>query len=311
MSGAWPPPAPSVWKVDGALADGGEGVPPQNRIHSGCRCAGRPGRPFHRRRLTHSRSPPGWRPSPHGSFRPITPAATFAGHPAGENAALAQAGRYRVVLRSPAACVRYTTARGRWWHGARGRAGVAADRGSRRRPAPFPPVADRSSNRGNDPAGGDNFPSAAITSVAAPMGMVTLGWMSGLLAVADGEDPPSFTPISALTIPVTTINALVSTRSTQSAASICPWPMPSRITFAAAEFDLPQVVNRPPPRSTARHRQHPCRRRLGRTYRHRPGVKYYSSFTQRAHNLAAEAEDGAVTGEGHQLDLAFLAGFKA
>ena len=24
-----------------------------------------------------------------------------------------------------------------------------------------------------------------------------------------------------------------------------------------------------------------------------------------------EAEDGAVTGEGHQLDLAFLAGFKA
>ncbi len=41
---------------------------------------------------------------------------------------------------------------------------------------------------GIDPPAVTIFPSAAITSVA-PMGMVTLGWMSGLPAFADGENP--------------------------------------------------------------------------------------------------------------------------
>lgn len=86
--------------------------------------------------------------------------------------------------------------------GARGRAGAAADHGGHAgdqrlfRLLRTDPV-----NMGIDPAGGDNFPSAAITSVEAPMGMVTLGWMSGLPALPMAKIRPSFTPISALTIP--------------------------------------------------------------------------------------------------------------
>ncbi len=45
------------------------------------------------------------------------------------------------------------------------------------------------------------MPSPAIASVPAPIGIVTPGWMSGLPALPIFQMRPSFSPMSALTMP--------------------------------------------------------------------------------------------------------------
>jgi hypothetical protein len=103
----------------------------------------------------------------------------------------------------PAASARYTTAPAyRWWRGARGRARSAADHGGDAgdqrlfRLLRADPV-----DMGIDAAGGDDLAFGGNTSVAAPMGIVTSGWISGLPALPIATIRPSLTPMSALTIP--------------------------------------------------------------------------------------------------------------
>ncbi|MCY1242828.1 hypothetical protein D9M72_558180 [compost metagenome] len=81
------------------------------------------------------------------------------------------------------------------------------------------------------------MPSPAITSVPGPTTMVTPGWISGLPALPIDAMRPSFSPMSALTMPQwSTISALVMTVSTQSFAMRWLWPMPSRITLPPPNF---------------------------------------------------------------------------
>ena len=76
-------------------------------------------------------------------------------------------------------------------------------------------------------------PSPAITSVDAPITISTLSWISGLPALPISKIIPSFIPTSALIIPhQSTIKALVITVSTAPSA-LLTWdcPIPSRITL--------------------------------------------------------------------------------
>ena len=82
------------------------------------------------------------------------------------------------------------------------------------------------------------MPSPAITSVPAPIGIVTPGWMSGLPPLPIFQMRPSFKPTSAFTMPATAsmISALVTMVSATSAETPWPWPMPSRITLPPPNF---------------------------------------------------------------------------
>ncbi len=82
------------------------------------------------------------------------------------------------------------------------------------------------------------MPSPAITSVPAPIGIVTPGWMSGLPPLPIFQMRPSFRPTSAFTMPATAsmISALVTMVSATSAETPWPWPMPSRITLPPPNF---------------------------------------------------------------------------
>ncbi len=87
------------------------------------------------------------------------------------------------------------------------------------------------------PPGVTIMPSPAMTSVPAPIGMVTAGWMSGLPALPIFQILPSLMPMSALTMPQwSMISALVTTVSATLADSSWLWPMPSRITLPPPNF---------------------------------------------------------------------------
>ncbi len=75
-------------------------------------------------------------------------------------------------------------------------------------------------------------PSPAMTSVAAPSGIVIFGWISGLPALPIFQIRPFFKPISALTMPhQSTISAFVMTVSATWDDKSCDWPIPSRMTL--------------------------------------------------------------------------------
>jgi hypothetical protein len=81
------------------------------------------------------------------------------------------------------------------------------------------------------------LPSPAMISVPAPIGIVTLGWMSGFPALPIFQIRPCFMPRSALTMPQwSTMSALVMTVSATSFAPRWLWPMPSRITLPPPNF---------------------------------------------------------------------------
>ncbi|MDT4787004.1 hypothetical protein FQZ97_193710 [compost metagenome] len=82
------------------------------------------------------------------------------------------------------------------------------------------------------------LPSPAITSVPGPTTMVTPGCVSGLPALPIPAIRPSLRPISAFTMPQwSTISALVMTVSTAPSARVV-WlcPMPSRMTLPPPNF---------------------------------------------------------------------------
>ncbi len=81
------------------------------------------------------------------------------------------------------------------------------------------------------------MPSPAITSVPGPMGIVMPGWMSGLPPLPIFQMRPPFSPTSALTMPQwSTMSALVMMVSAVSEETSWPWPMPSRITLPPPNF---------------------------------------------------------------------------
>ena len=82
------------------------------------------------------------------------------------------------------------------------------------------------------------LPSPAMISVPGPMTMSTLGWMSGLPALPMAWMRPCRMATSALTMPQwSRIRALVMTVSTApSAWEAWDWPMPSRMTLPPPNF---------------------------------------------------------------------------
>jgi hypothetical protein len=81
-------------------------------------------------------------------------------------------------------------------------------------------------------------PSPARISVPGPITMVTPGWVSGLPALPMAAIRPSFSPTSALRMPVwSRMSALVMTVSMAPPARVtCDWPIPSRITLPPPNF---------------------------------------------------------------------------
>ena len=81
------------------------------------------------------------------------------------------------------------------------------------------------------------MPSPAMTSVPAPIGMVTAGWMSGLPALPIFQMRPSLMPMSALTMPQwSTMSALVMTVSATLADDALALPHAVADHLAAAEL---------------------------------------------------------------------------
>ncbi len=81
------------------------------------------------------------------------------------------------------------------------------------------------------------IPSPAMISVPGPMTMSTPGWTSGLPALPSAAMRPALIAMSALTMPQWSMtSALVITVSATSAEARWLWPMPSRIVLPPPNF---------------------------------------------------------------------------
>ena len=157
------------------------------------------------------------------------------------------------------------------------------------------------------------MPSPAMTSVPAPIGIVTAGWMSGLPALPIFQMRPSFMPMSALTMPQwSTISALVMTVSATCARHALALPHAVADHLAAAELhflavdgevllDLDPQLGVGEAHAVAGGGAEHLGIGLARDLRH----------FELSHDLAVEAVHLAVARERHQLDGARLAGLEA
>ena len=241
MSGAWPPPAPSVWKVWMVRSLKAARVcsrkPPSLRV-SLCSATWMSMRSATDRQLSMAA---GVLPQSSCSFRPMAPARTCSSSGSGR-LTLPLPMKPRFIGKASAAASMACKCHGPGVHV------VAAVPTAG--PVPPPSMVVTPLIRASSiccgqmkwmcvstPPAVTIRPSPAMISVAPPMASVTPGWMSGLPALPMPKTRPFFRPMSAFTMPQwSRMTAFVMTVSITSAAQRCDWPMPSRMTLPPPNF---------------------------------------------------------------------------
>jgi hypothetical protein len=201
MSGAWPPPAPSVWKAWIVRPLIAAACSRQSRIRSACRCGSSPARPSHRPPSGSSRWRRAWCPNPRAASAHAGPARTCSSSAAGSEA-LPLPAKARFIGKASAACIIRMMCQGpacRWWPAchARGRCRRPAWWSARMQRIVDLLGADEVDMRVHA-ARGQDAPLARDDLGARADDDVTPGWVSGLPALPIFAMRPSRRPTSAL-----------------------------------------------------------------------------------------------------------------